>query len=583
MGTIASAFSRCSVPGVCVKVCVVVGGLEDFFFYVYPVRTQQQPNQSLEEEAVNVTPSGMSTHGATISSAADAHVRALVARLNAKTVSSDKAAMLLAAAAETLALPLPPVAANRSHAVALDCTNPRYADIFSGAQRSTPAMIVDFVPFGYDLDQLEVRLLEGYQHVHAFVVYEAPFTQQGTPKPLFYKRARERFARFRHQVIHLVATAASAKRAQRTLEAFRAGRRDWHTEKQMRTEIVELFRSSSHPLAVMARAAGTGVSVLALQNDADEISSEATLLHLKHCAPKPGRDLPWYVPTTAYKLSYHFVQRTFDRLALGATWAKHMGNSVHRVRDSTVASTPSIEALQPMSQALPELAKYAWAPGPTVHALEDVLRRGALPRYILTANAPQLGPAAATHLSSVAEPAREWFKAAGIIEGSGINQTLSEELRKALRTRRVTPGIVISGSPGWCQPRNNAVHVRKLGSRARKLLLEALPWAVREHPERYPFLLPAKSAPHCCWAHQPREWDAGRGRWGKRITGGKDDLHRGDATCCFEWAGSDGLLRDAVAAPVHGSALFFALAESELCRGRLNASPAAGGVVRRSP
>lgn len=66
----------------------------------------------------------------------------------------------------------------------LNCSGKRYIRVLTGRQRSSPALIVDFVPFGYDLDLLEVRLHENFEHVSAFVVYEAEFTQRGVPKPV---------------------------------------------------------------------------------------------------------------------------------------------------------------------------------------------------------------------------------------------------------------------------------------------------------------------------------------------------------------------------------------------------------------
>ena len=50
--------------------------------------------------------------------------------------------------------------------------------------RAQPATIIDFVPFGYDVDLLEIRLLENYDAVDVFVIYETMFTQRGIRKPL---------------------------------------------------------------------------------------------------------------------------------------------------------------------------------------------------------------------------------------------------------------------------------------------------------------------------------------------------------------------------------------------------------------
>jgi hypothetical protein len=61
----------------------------------------------------------------------------------------------------------------------LDCSDPRYGLVLSGKKLSTPRMIVDFIPFGYDIDKLEIRLLENFNNVDAFVIYESMMTQTG--------------------------------------------------------------------------------------------------------------------------------------------------------------------------------------------------------------------------------------------------------------------------------------------------------------------------------------------------------------------------------------------------------------------
>ena len=43
-----------------------------------------------------------------------------------------------------------------------DCSNTRFAEVLTGRPRRKPRRIVDFVPYGYDPDMLEVRLLESW-------------------------------------------------------------------------------------------------------------------------------------------------------------------------------------------------------------------------------------------------------------------------------------------------------------------------------------------------------------------------------------------------------------------------------------
>lgn len=75
--------------------------------------------------------------------------------------------------------PAPLSVPNNPFASKLDCSDPRYALVLSGKRLSKPRVIVDFVPFGYDIDKLEIRLLENFNYVDAFVIYESMMTQTG--------------------------------------------------------------------------------------------------------------------------------------------------------------------------------------------------------------------------------------------------------------------------------------------------------------------------------------------------------------------------------------------------------------------
>lgn len=65
-------------------------------------------------------------------------------------------------------------------------------------------MIYDCFIFYNELDLLEIRLNELNDVVDKFVLVEAAFTFQGTPKPLYYNDNKDRFAAFNHKVIHII-------------------------------------------------------------------------------------------------------------------------------------------------------------------------------------------------------------------------------------------------------------------------------------------------------------------------------------------------------------------------------------------
>ena len=60
----------------------------------------------------------------------------------------------------------------------LDCQNPKYNGVLTGIQLKKKKYIVDFIPFGYDLQKLEVRMTESFDVVDAFVIYESTRTQR---------------------------------------------------------------------------------------------------------------------------------------------------------------------------------------------------------------------------------------------------------------------------------------------------------------------------------------------------------------------------------------------------------------------
>ena len=60
-----------------------------------------------------------------------------------------------------------------------NCKKLRFSNALSGERLPTPRVIVDFVPFGYDIDLLELRFYEYWEVVDAFVLYESGITQSG--------------------------------------------------------------------------------------------------------------------------------------------------------------------------------------------------------------------------------------------------------------------------------------------------------------------------------------------------------------------------------------------------------------------
>jgi len=220
---------------------------------------------------------------------------------------------------------LPPIHPIRAP---VDCTHQRFANVFTGERSRDPKVVVDFVPFGYDIDLLEIRLFETYDVVDAFVIYESTRTQSGWEKPLIFNLTKqERFVNFLDKVIYLHANDTDLRHyLDQTLHGLTGGggrhkRKpkgdSWALEKAMRTEMVSRFASLKasdsslklHILSNLHRAFG-------IQNDADEIITGDVLNHFKHCEVKPNlnaREI--YAPAVVYKRNFFWMERTADMVA----------------------------------------------------------------------------------------------------------------------------------------------------------------------------------------------------------------------------------------------------------------------------
>lgn len=61
----------------------------------------------------------------------------------------------------------------------LNCKNTRYSNVFTGSLLKKPRILIDFIPFGYDIDKLFIRFNESYNIIDIYVIYECPYTLIG--------------------------------------------------------------------------------------------------------------------------------------------------------------------------------------------------------------------------------------------------------------------------------------------------------------------------------------------------------------------------------------------------------------------
>jgi hypothetical protein len=103
-----------------------------------------------------------------------------------------------------------------------------------------------------------------------------------------------------------------------------------------------------------------------------------------------------------------------------------------------------------------------------------------------------MGYGAASHMSAVSEPAEVWWKACGTPENLASCRTaLPTKLRHAGARGQITPELIFESTIfPWCNPTNPAVHVQELSPEARQIVLETVPWVVRNNPQYFPFSNP---------------------------------------------------------------------------------------------
>jgi len=394
-----------------------------------------------------------------------------------------------------------------SNPVRLNCADMKYAGVLTGKELSGKAqhrMIVDFVPFGYDVDKLELRLHETYEYLDAIVIYEAPRTQYGLVKQLFLpKLLRDaRFLPFADKIIHLEATLDELRAAKEETDAglrrtnlakqpsVKSGA--WALENSMRSMMMKKFtqlNDETHPVKkkifdAMALASANAASKghenlmpLGLQNDADELATGTSLLHLRRCEIK--REVKGiYLPSFSFKKNFHWLQATMD----------------------THLEGPSFSA-EPNNNASILVQMYMWRPAPYAWPLDVLVKAQTTLRGEWKPDKfwekHHMGIGSGYHISSVAEPVEYWMKRGGVIEQREGPPSLPKAIIRAGQTSSFTPELIFRHTiHPWCPQGAHGVstyesmHVHSLSQEAQSFVYSSLPRLVREQPDRYPFLLP---------------------------------------------------------------------------------------------
>jgi hypothetical protein len=155
--------------------------------------------------------------------------------------------------------------------------------------RARPARIYDVVPFGFELDMLELRLAEFDGAVDRFIVIEAERGFGGIRKPLYLRRNWPRFAPFHSAIEHEV---VGTDGFDALYPGARRERTDWIGENELRA------RMWRH-----VRAAALDSDAVVIWSDVDELLPRWMIDLLKHY------DCPLPMRVLAQACRYHFGWR----------------------------------------------------------------------------------------------------------------------------------------------------------------------------------------------------------------------------------------------------------------------------------
>ncbi|KAL6049585.1 hypothetical protein QOT17_020337 [Balamuthia mandrillaris] len=329
-----------------------------------------------------------------------------------------------------------------------DCAQPDVSRLFTGRKRSKVPKLIDFVPFGYDIDVLDVHLHELQEVVDLFVVYETTWTQRPhLHKPLYGALLRHRFKHLEHKILWLIGDDADLLPVEMEMST---GHNSWVLENSMRKVPMQKFKKLLPHLPQFQPGAGGEdplEGALLTENDGDEIWKAEYLMLVKLCELRPNIQFPIDSGSILFKHSFDFGEwlSPGDDTLRGS----HMDRS-------------------------------------TVDLFKPHLEKG----EVIRARRPQahMPVGASNHLSSFMTPISGAFKEHGGVIEAPEDSHLPKELVAAGKERRITVDTILDNFV-FVQ----CIHTRRwkdtLSQRdTERLYNEVILKTVRENRERYCFL-----------------------------------------------------------------------------------------------
>jgi hypothetical protein len=331
--------------------------------------------------------------------------------------------------------------------VQVDCLNPDYANVLTGQKDPKQKFVVDIALFGFDVDLLEIRLLELSDLVDVFVVPEQSKTFKGIPKPmqLVPKLLKGRLERFRDKVDYYFDDVSYIQLSSQ-----------WEIEFALRSNVMKYV--------IQKYGNSTTTEVYFVQNDGDEIIERTAMAHFKECELKPptGEHDRLFFPSICFKRNVAWVVETYDMKQL---------------------------ILVPVQQNVSDMRNYLWRLGPTIQHISAASQIISNIRGVSYSPSDyHMGLGSANHFSSPVDPKLAVVKAFSTVDSAPYFQNEAfwkKAIAGNLTYNDIQKVLLIcqtEGEPFQWLPTNS------LDPTIQKYVLSHLPWAVRKRPYRYQWL-----------------------------------------------------------------------------------------------
>ena len=257
-------------------------------------------------------------------------------------------------AADILLRPLSHPSRQRAPKIEINCSNPIYADALTGKVDPNDKYIVDVALFGFDVDFLEIRLLEYYDIVDSFVVPEQDVTFKGIPKPLLVPTLLEtRLESFRNKIdyqqLRFIEYYKNIFQDQELNFKQKKGKM-WQIQHNLRSDIFNYVKKKYER---------SSDNVYVIQNDGDEMISRTAMAHFKKCELRDPKKA-FYFPDVQFKRNVAWVMETYD---MRARLSFHGQDSVKSLENYLWALGPTITRLAESSAKLFRIHPWKYKQG----------------------------------------------------------------------------------------------------------------------------------------------------------------------------------------------------------------------------